>query len=197
MYEIKNIVSREAYKRLIEFEQLLLKWNKKINLISVKTCDSIMSRHVLDSLQLVQYLDKNYKIVDFGSGAGFPGVILSIAGIKDVTLIESDSRKVAFLLQAAKLSDNKITIINDRIETLNNLDCDLFTSRAFSELNSILEYGHQINHKAKFLLHKGARYKNEVSIAQKHWLFKICVHDSITSKTGKILEISDLERLQK
>ncbi len=194
MNKIQNFVSREAFEKIIEFEKLLLKWNKTINLISAKTSGNIMNRHILDSLQLLPLIDKNSKIIDLGSGAGFPAIILSIAGIKDITLIESDSRKTAFLLQASKLSNNNIEIINDRIENIDNLQCDIITSRAFAELYSIFEFSSKIKVRNKFLLHKGAGYKNEILKAQKHWLFNKTVHDSITSETGKILEITDLTR---
>lgn len=194
MNKIQDFVSREAFEKIIEFEKLLLKWNKTINLISAKTSRDIMNRHILDSLQLLPLIDKNSKIIDLGSGAGFPAIILSIAGIKDITLIESDSRKTAFLLQASKLSTNNIEIINDRIENIDNLQCDIITSRAFAELYSIFEFSSKIKVRNKFLLHKGAGYKNEILKAQKHWLFNKTVHDSITSETGKILEITDLTR---
>jgi len=195
MYKVEDYVSREAYTKIIEYQKLLLKWNKTINLISSNTIQDIMNRHILDSLQLLSYMDKTSKVIDLGSGAGFPAIILSIAGIEDVTMIESDSRKSAFLLQASRLSNHKPKIINDRIENIDNLSCDIVTSRAFSELDSIFEYSSKIEVKDKYLLHKGAGYKNEISKAQKHWLFNETVHDSITSETGKILEITDLERI--
>ena len=194
MDKIRDFVSREAFEQIVEFEKLLLKWKKTINLISEKTSEDIMNRHILDSLQLLPLIDLDAKIIDFGSGAGFPAIILSIAGIENITLIESDSRKTAFLLQASKLSNNNIRVINDRIENIDNLECDIVTSRAFAELNSIFEYSSKIKIRNKFLLHKGAGYKNEILKAQKHWLFNKTVHDSITSETGKILEITDLTR---
>lgn len=179
-------VSRGA---LEEYSNLVLKWNKKINLISSNTSKEIFTRHVEDSLQLMNYIDEGDKIIDIGSGAGFPAIVLSIAGVLDITLIESDSRKAAFLLQASKLSKNKVEIINDRVENLYKLECDVLTSRAFSSLSEIFEYTQNITIRDKYLLHKGANYKSEIMEAQKHWLFDFKVHDSITSESGKILEI--------
>ena len=192
MENIQDFVSSEAFEKLIEFKALLLKWNKTINLISSKTSSDIMNRHILDSLQLISFVDKDEKIIDLGSGAGFPAIILSIAGINDMTLIESDSRKAAFLFQASKISGNNIKIINDRVENIDNLQCDVITSRAFAELDLIFEYSSKIKVKNKLLLHKGGGYKNEILKAQKHWLFNKTVHDSITSEVGKVLEITDL-----
>ncbi len=195
MRRVKDFVSREAYAKIIEYEKLLLKWNKTINLVSAKTLQDTTNRHILDSLQLLMYMDKDSKVIDLGSGAGFPAIILSIAGVEDVTLIESDSRKTAFLLQASKLSNGDLKIINDRIENIDGLSCDIITSRAFSDLDSIFNFSRKIKLRKKYLLHKGAGYKNEIANAQKHWLFNATVHDSITSETGKILEITDLERI--
>ena len=111
MNKIYELVSREVYEKLIKYCELLCKWNNAINLISSKTIDDILERHVLDSLQLLKFIkNKNISIIDIGSGAGFPAIILSIAGVSDVTLIESDSRKAAFLLQASELASGKVRI---------------------------------------------------------------------------------------
>src|SRR5690606_9447814 len=130
---LKGITSRETLQRLKEYQALLLKWNKAINLISKSTEENCWERHILDSLQLLNYIqDKDIHLVDIGSGAGLPGIVLSIAGVRRVTIVESDQRKCSFLLQASKLSSNKIEIVNDRIENLKGLSCDILTARAFA-----------------------------------------------------------------
>ncbi len=190
MLNLEEYISREVFKR---YHDLLLKWNKAINLVSPNSLNEFMNRHVLDSLQLLKYLpSKNIEIIDLGSGAGLPGVILSLAGVKKVTLIESDSRKAAFLLQASKLSSGEIEIINDRIENIDGLECDILTSRALSDLNSLFGYSRNILVRDKYLLHKGESYQGEIDVAKKHWLFGVNVHDSITSKDSRILEIIDV-----
>lgn len=194
MDKIKEFVSREEYDRLLKYCDLLLKWNKVINLVSSRAVYDILNRHVLDSVQILKFIDnKNVSIIDIGSGAGFPGVILSICGVNDVTLIESDSRKVAFLLQSALLSPCKIKIKNDRVESLKGLECDIITARAFSSLESIFDYTERIKVRDKYLLHKGKSYGSELMKARSRWLFNVQIHDSITSDYGKILEITDLE----
>ena len=193
MKGVESFVSREVFEKLNAYVELLLKWNGTINLVSPATTHEIAQRHILDSLQLLKFIkDKSHSVVDLGSGAGFPGVVLSIAGIQRVTLIESDARKSAFLFQAAQLSSNRIEILNDRIENAKNLQCDILTSRAFSDLDSIFHHSQNIVVKEKYLLHKGQTYQEEILEARKHWLFNIKVHDSITSAEGKILEITDL-----
>ena len=196
MNEVESFVSREAYQKLIEYHDLLLKWNSTINLVSPKSIHQILQRHILDSLQLLRFIDdKDISIVDLGSGAGFPGIILSVCGIQKVTLVESDSRKAAFLLQASKFSSGKIEIINDRVENIVDLKCDIVTSRAFTDLGTIFCYGKNIEIKDKYLLHKGKSYKGEILEAKKHWLFNARVHGSITSNQGKILEIINVAHI--
>ncbi|MDA9163345.1 16S rRNA (guanine(527)-N(7))-methyltransferase RsmG [Rickettsiaceae bacterium] len=187
MLNLDEYVSCEVFKR---YHDLLFKWNKTINLVSPNSLNELMSRHVLDSLQLLKYIpSKNIEIIDLGSGAGLPGIVLSLAGIKKVTLIESDSRKAAFLLQASKLSSGEVNIINDRIENVSNLECDILTSRALASLDSLFLYSQNILVRDKYLLHKGESYQDEIDGSKKHWLFSTNVHDSITSKDSKILEI--------
>lgn len=196
MSEIEDFVSREAHERLMKYSDLLLKWNSTINLISSSTIHEVLQRHIIDSLQLLKFItNKDISIVDIGSGAGLPGIILSIAGISKVTLVESNSRKAAFLLQAAKLSKGKVEIVNDRIEDIVDLKCDIVTSRAFADLDKIFTLSQGIDITDKYLLHKGEKYKEEISKTKKHWLFNSKVHDSITFDCGKILEITDVKHI--
>lgn len=194
MYNLNNI-PRETIEGLKKYQSLVLKWNKVINLVSCSTESEFWTRHILDSLQLMKYINSfDSHVVDIGSGAGLPGVILSIAGIKNVTLIESDERKVAFLLQAAKCSNNKIQIINDRIENV-VLECDMLTSRAFASLEKIFSYTKNIMVKDKYLLLKGQGYQEEIDNAKKKWSFYHLTYDSMTSNNSKIIEISNLEKI--
>lgn len=187
---IYDSISREA---LNEYEDLIIKWNNTINLVSTNDIENIQRRHFDDSTQLLNFIsNKDIAIIDIGSGAGFPGIVLSIMGVKKITLIESDSRKAAFLMQAKKLSLNSIEIINDRVENTNELECNIITSRAFAELDTIFHYTKNITIKDKYLLHKGETYQKELDEAAKHWLFNVNIHDSITFNKGKILEITDV-----
>lgn len=187
---IQSSISREMIN---EYKDLLLKWNKTINLISKNDIDKIQERHFEDSMQLIGFIPNEYvSIIDVGSGAGFPGVILSMMGVNEMTLIESDSRKAAFLAQAIKLSSNSVQILNERVENINDLVCDIITSRAFAGLDTIFNHTKNITVKDKYLLHKGESYQKELDEAAKHWLFNVNIHDNITFNKGKILEITDL-----
>ncbi|ABE05432.1 16S rRNA (guanine(527)-N(7))-methyltransferase RsmG [Rickettsia bellii] len=188
-------VPHEVIEKLQIFQDLVQKWNKAINLISENSTQNFWKRHILDSLQLIQYInDKEIHLVDIGSGAGFPGIILSIAGVASTSLIEADLRKCIFLEKAAKISNNNIQIINQRIEKT-EISCNILTCRAFSNLNTIFDCTKNISVQNKFLLPKGKSYLSEIKEARKKWLFKCLINQSITSKESKILEISDLTKI--
>ncbi|MCP5369890.1 MAG: 16S rRNA (guanine(527)-N(7))-methyltransferase RsmG [Rickettsiaceae bacterium] len=181
---------------LKEYELLLNKWNSKINLVSESTLIDFEHRHIIDSIQITQYIDnKKDKIIDLGSGAGLPGMVLALIGYENVTLIESDIRKAAFLLQASRLIKNspQPQIINKRIESLKDISCDIVISRAFAELNKIFDYTRNFSIKKKYLLHKGENYQKEIEAASQCWLFSVTIHDSLTLPKAKILEITDVK----
>ncbi|WP_341748381.1 16S rRNA (guanine(527)-N(7))-methyltransferase RsmG [Candidatus Tisiphia endosymbiont of Dascillus cervinus] len=191
MYDCRN-VPREILDALEKYQALTLKWNKTINLVSCNTEREFWVRHILDSLQLMKYINnQNIHLIDVGSGGGFPGIVLSIAGIKNVTLVESDVRKSIFLLQASKISTNKVNVVNQRIENI-KLDCDILTSRACAQLEKIFVYTQHINVRNKYLLFKGEQYQKEIEIAKKRWSFCHSMYDSETSNNSKILEISNI-----
>jgi 16S rRNA (guanine527-N7)-methyltransferase len=183
-------VSREVISKLNEYKAILQKWNKVINLVSKNTLDDIWERHINDSLQLLKCLDIYENVCDVGSGAGLPGIILSIAGVKNVTLIESDQRKSSFLLQASKLSSNKIIIINDRVENINS-SFDVVTSRAFAELSVIFS---KVRAK-RYLLLKGTSFEKEVQKAKLEWSFDCQIYKSLTSSNSVILDITNVKKL--
>ncbi len=161
-------VPHEVIEKLQIFQELVQKWSKAINLISENSTQNFWKRHILDSLQLIQYInDKEIHLVDIGSGAGFPGIILSIAGVAKTSLIEADLRKCIFLEKAAKISNNNIQIINQRIEKT-EIRCNILTCRAFSNLNTIFDCTKNISVQNKFLLPKGKSYLSEIKEAKKN-----------------------------
>ncbi len=180
MSDLYYNVSRETFSSYLE---LLEKWNSKINLVAKE--EDIWRRHILDSAQLFEFIDPEDRIIDVGSGGGFPGVILSLMGAKNVTLIESDIRKSAFLLQAAKLSPNKITVVNERVEKL-GLECDILTSRAFASIDNILNLCQSIKVNKKLLLLKGQKAMIEIEEAKANWHFE---HQMHKNEHGWIVEL--------
>lgn len=188
-------VSREVKQALLNYQNLLLKWNKAINLVSRNSEQNIWERHVLDSLQLLKYIGCSEHILDIGSGAGFPGIVLSIGGIKNIVLVESSKKKSAFLTRAAKFSSNKIVILDKRVDEKFTMNCDILTVRGVSNINNILKMTRGLTIQKKILLLKGKSYKQEIAEAQKYWLFDFNLYNSITSQEGKIVEIFNIKKI--
>ena len=133
-------VSRETLERLERYVELLLKWQRALNLIGQNTTRNIWRRHILDSGQLMAHLPTTSgPVVDIGSGAGLPGMVLAIMGVPQVHLIESDSRKCAFLHEASRLTETAVQIHNSRVETAKIGPAAIVTARAVAPLKRLIE----------------------------------------------------------
>jgi len=197
----KYNVSRETIDNLKLFQNMVLEWNKKFNLISKSSEKDIWERHILDSLQLCQFINKNHKILyDFGSGAGFPGVVLAIIGKQNfpelkITLIESIGKKVLFLKEVDKVLDLNLNIINDRIENLKLPKADIISSRALASLEKLLAYAKPFCFEKTILIFpKGEKWQEEINKAKEKWIFDYKNIQSITNNKGCILSINKIRR---
>jgi 16S rRNA (guanine527-N7)-methyltransferase len=190
-------VSRETELRLRQYVALLAQWNQRQNLIGRSTATEIWQRHIEDSQAFLPYLkNPNAKIADLGTGAGFPGMVLAICGCPDVHLIESDSRKCAFLQQVRIATQTSVTIHNARIETLSPLRADCVTARACAPLIALLDYATTVSlPEAQLLLGKGRNWESEVTEARKQWTFTLSVHTVSTTTGTVILDIGDVQRV--
>jgi len=198
-------VSRETYEKLCVFHKILIKWQNSINLISKNTIKSIWERHFLDSAQLYKFIkDVDGNILDFGSGAGFPGMVLAIMGKKNIHLVESDHKKCVFLKEIAMLTETDITIHNCRIEDLSFINVDLITCRALASLSKLINYveifiNKSLGEKREFpnmLFLKGKSYYSEVLEFSKNRKINFKEYPSITDKYGKILYIKKVDMLE-
>jgi 16S rRNA (guanine527-N7)-methyltransferase len=189
-------VSRETFLTLKVYREELVKWQKAINLISNTTLEEIEERHFLDSAQLLKFIPSSTQtIIDVGSGAGFPGLMLSFLQAVPVTLIESDHRKATFLNHIILKTNSTAKVICDRVETLTALKADLITARGFAPLWRLFELTAPLfTPSTLFLLLKGKNYLEEINEAQKEWNFEITVHSSITDCQGKILEVKEVSK---
>lgn len=174
-----------------EYIDLLIKWNQKINLIGKSTLDDIYERHIRDSMQLLKFIEPTDRVVDVGSGAGLPGIVLALSGVKDVTLVEADIRKAAFLMQASMLASHKVSIVNKRVEDV-NLECDVLTARAFASINDIMKFCSKITVVKKMLLLKGRQVESEIIEAQKNWSFDYVLHPSEIQQDSWVVELRRL-----
>ena len=195
-------VSRETLVKFEIFEKLLKYNNKKMNLISKSTVDSIWERHFLDSYQVIDFIDKKDNILtDLGTGAGFPGIVTALIA-KDrkfklkIRLIEKSKKKINFLnLVINKLSLNAETINENIFETRNMLTGDIFSARAFKPIEKILELIHKkANNWNKILIFLGKTGKEDLVQASKNWDIEYKERTSITSNDSVILEVNKLKK---
>ncbi len=198
--EVYN-VSRETINELKKYEALVVEWNNKFNLISKSSVQYIWERHILDSLQLCQFIKNTDKIMyDFGSGAGFPAIVLSIVGKQlfpklKIFLVESITKKALFLNTVKNELNLNIEVINDRIENIKAKNIDLISSRAMASLDRLIDYSKPFcNKNTRLIFPKGSKYKEEIDLSLKKWKFDFDVIQSKTDETGKILYIRNIRR---
>lgn len=198
-FEEKYNVSRETFELLKNYEKLLCEWQQKFNLVSNASLEDCWNRHFSDSAQLYQYIPQNAELAyDFGSGAGFPGMVLAIMA-KEKTpylkfkLIESIGKKTLYLKEVAAMSGANVEIINERIEKLPVEKADVITSRAMASLKTLLEYAYKFcKPETVCIFPKGKKYAEEIAEAKKFWNFKCSLKPSEESEEGRILIITDL-----
>lgn len=190
-------VSRETMDKLICYSEMLAKWQKSINLVSNSTISDMWRRHFYDSAQLFSYIEKKkepLKILDIGSGAGFPGIILSILGAGEVHLVESIGKKCAFMKQVIQKTDINAIVHNKRIEDMEVFPVDLITSRACAELGKLLQLASPfIDYDTKCLFLKGEKAEEEILEASKKWCFKVKKYNSKSEESGMILYIDEIK----
>ena len=190
-------VSRETLNRLAAYEATLRKWQPKINLVGPSTLPDAWRRHFLDSAQLFPLIPETARVlVDLGSGAGFPGLVLAIMGVPDVHLIESDSRKCAFLREAARVADARVTVHNKRIEAAPAIAADVVTARALAPMNDLLGWAYPfIGNRGVAIFPKGQNVAEELTDTTKYWMMRTERFDSRTDPTGTILRVSGIDRV--
>ena len=179
-----------------KYINLIIDYNLHTNLVGKSTLVDPWSSHILDCLQIFSFIkDKNASILDMGSGAGLPGNILSIAGCKNVTLVDSNGKKIKFLKNANKEMGLSSKLILSRIENMNNLKYDIVTSRALSKLTNLISYSQKFLKKNTVLIFlKGKTVNEEIQDAQKKWIFQINKHQSVSDPRGTVLVLRNLRK---
>ncbi|OYD86111.1 16S rRNA (guanine(527)-N(7))-methyltransferase RsmG [Azospirillum brasilense] len=196
-FQAETGVSRETLDRLAAYEATLRKWQPKINLVGPSTLPDAWRRHFLDSAQLYPLLPEGARVlVDLGSGAGFPGLVLAIMGVPEVHLVESDSRKCAFLREAARVAGASVTVHNKRIEAAPPIAADVVTARALAPLNDLLNWAYPfLQDRGAALFPKGQNVADELTDTTKYWKMRTERFDSRTDPTGTILRVSGIARV--
>ena len=174
--------------KLTEYKKILLKENESMNLIGKSTIIDLDERHFLDCIQIVKYLPQHEKsVMDIGTGAGLPGIILSIIGFKNLHLVEKSPKKSSFLENCKLKLGLNYVVHNKSISELSNLNIDYITARAFASIEKIiLMTKNIINNQTKFILLKGKSYLTELKkINPQKYFWEM--HPSITSNESKII----------
>ena len=189
-------VSRETLERLAAYAELLRRWSGRINLVGRNTLGDLWRRHFLDSAQLLPFIpSKTRQLVDLGSGAGFPGLVLAILGVPGVELIESDARKCVFLREAARIANALVTIVDSRIETVKPHTADIVTGRACAPLDKLLPLAERfIGPNTLCLFLKGEHVEEELTAARRGWRMSAARHPSRADPRGVILKLEQITR---
>ena len=195
-------VSRETITSLVKYENYLIKSNKTLNLIGKSTINEIWLRHFLDSSQVIDFIDKNTSsLIDLGSGAGFPGLIIAILA-KDrkihlkVKLIEKSPKKASFLREIVNYLNLNVEVLNiNALTHAKKLEADLIVARAFKPLKIILQFlDKNTENWKKVFLFLGKTGQDELLQASKSWDIKYKQRMSVTSNDSIVIEINKLTK---
>ena len=195
-------VSRETFERLEHYLALLNKWNPKINLVSPTTLAEAWTRHFIDSAQVFDLAGGNSATwVDMGTGGGFPGMVIAIMSAelqpnREMTMIESDQRKCAFLRNVAREAGVRAQVLSKRIDQVEPQNAGVVSARALAALPQLLDFARR--HMAPdgiALFPKGQSWREEIAKARLSYSFQ---HEAIESKTNPeavVLRIGEIEHV--
>lgn len=188
-------VSRETRAKLEAYDRLLVKWQGAINLIGPRTLQARWCRHYADSAQLLPFLNHSGPILDFGSGAGFPGLVLAILAGRETHLVESDTRKAAFLGEVSRETRSPVTIHAKRAGNVKLPEAGTITARALAPLSELFEMtAHFAGPDTIWVFPKGRAANVELTDARSSWNMEVKQAPSRTDAQASILQITSLTR---
>ncbi len=193
-------VSRETAERLKTFAELIPKWQKRVNLVALSTMPDLWRRHFLDSAQLAQHIPPEENapgpLLDLGSGAGFPGLVLAILGRPNIHLVERTAEKCLFLKEAARRTETQVSVHHCAIGDFPETDFARFlVARALAPLPRLLNYAAPILSKeGECFFLKGIKATEELTESQKKWKMTVKTYPSLSDPSGTLLKIGGLER---
>lgn len=195
-------VSRETLAKLSGFQTLVEKWNPTINLVAKSSIPNLWERHILDSAQFILHCPTGArKWVDFGSGGGFPGLVVAIIAQElrpelSVSLVESDKRKAAFLAQATRLLQLNVAILTNRAESLAPFLADVLSARALAPLTDLCVLASRhLAPSGVAIFAKGAQAETELMEARKLWKFDAELAESRTDPLGRIIIMQNVRNV--
>ncbi|MAR79660.1 MAG: 16S rRNA (guanine(527)-N(7))-methyltransferase RsmG [Rhodospirillaceae bacterium] len=191
--------TNEQRRSFLTYSRLLSSWQKNLNLVSSRSLEDQWARHFIDSAQIIEFIKpyKNYTgIIDIGSGAGFPGLVLSLLGCCPMYLIESNRHKVAFLKEVIGKTGSKAKVLNDRIENVKLPSFNIVISRAFSSINKLLSILELRGiYEVKCIFPKGKTYNQELDETKKIWDINLRTYKSITNSESRIVVVEAFKRV--
>lgn len=201
-FQSKMDVSRETLERLDVYSALLEKWNPAINLVAKSTLADRWTRHFLDSAQIFEIVSPSHGVwADFGSGGGFPGLIVAILAAERrpemrVVCVESDTRKATFLRTVIREAAINAEVLSDRVEKLEPIGAQIVSARALAPLPQLLAYAHRhLAPGGEAIFQKGAEFEAEVAKSLEPWRFRLDTYPSKTDPSATILKLGEIERV--
>ena len=202
--KIKSLVSRETLKELETFRKLIIMRNNDINLISSTTIGASKDRHIVDSAQIIDFVDKNRSIcTDLGSGAGLPGIVLAIImkhknSDMQFNLYEKSYHKSKFLEEVSRKLNLNTKVFNQNIFEQENLRSEIIVARAFKPMIVILDLVNKSFKKFNnIILLLGKNGKSSIKECQKKWKFDYVERNSLTNEESLMIKISNLKKNEK
>lgn len=198
-------VSRETLERFSRYTELVQKWQPVQNLVAASTLNDIWKRHIADSAQIVPLFPSARTWLDFGSGAGFPGLVIAICKAENpdfrVHLVESNSRKVAFLRTVIRETGISAQVHDCRIEDFDwpeDQFPDVISARAVASLSELCCYSERfMSEKTVAIFPKGKEFESEINSALHDWNLDLLVRDSAVDVHGKLIEIRAMNAVKK
>lgn len=194
-------VSRETMEKLARYAEMLSAANEHMNLVSASTLPDLWKRHFLDSAQLVPLLPADAAtIVDLGSGAGFPGLVIALLRANSpglvVHLIDSTAKKARFLLDVATATGAPVEVHAVRAESISRrLTADVVTARACAPLSGLLDLAACFTGPQTICLFlKGQRLASELTAASETWQIESDVRPSLSDSSGQVLRVTRFRR---
>ena len=196
-FKEKTDINDEKLEKLKKYLNLIKIWQKKFNLVSQNSFEFIWERHFLDSYQILKLIGNKKRILDIGSGAGFPAIVCAICSNNNFDLVEANKKKCRFLNEVKEIINIKnIFIHHSRIENLKIIkNFDYISARAVTSLDKLLKYAFKFYTKGMYCVFlKGKTVSKEIEAAKKKFIFQIRFIKSITNENGKILLIKNIKK---
>ena len=196
-FKEKTDINDEKLEKLKKYLNLIKIWQKKFNLVSQNSFEFIWERHFLDSYQILKLIGNKKRILDIGSGAGFPAIVCAICSNNNFDLVEANKKKCRFLNEVKKIVNIKnIFIHHSRIENLKIIkNFDYISARAVTSLDKLLKYAFKFYTKGMYCVFlKGKTVSKEIEVAKKKFVFQTKFIKSVTNHDGKILLIKNIKK---